>query len=788
MVLVTIKTNIIMKKLFALLAIVVLLAPSCQKIEDRIDSLENRIEEIETTQIASLLQQINAINATLPELKQMDTELKGYITDLQTTTMALEEKIAEANDDIEELESALDKAINDAEASDDALKEDLISQLNTAKADVLAQLQSAKSALEVELTQINTTIATLQTKDTELEQKISTLEEYVNSELQNTEDWVSATFATLEQYSELSKEIAVIKKNIESLNNSLTDLEESLTAKIEGDIATVVATFNTTIQNKVNEITEAYTSAISTATNEITSAYKEAIATSITNLESSMKEWVNEQLTGYYTIAEINAALEILENALSSTEENFQSDIDTLYERIQTLKEDITAAYTNAITDAITNNNGVIDTKIATKIAEVNNRIDSEIAIINSKILAIESRLSNIERDITDLLSRIQSINYIPTHSDGKATLYYYTGRIKLDFEISPKEALPKLSEIWQSAVTIKAILTKTRAVEFIYLPIESFEVDQSNGIVSLSVIGDSLIPYSLYDNIGVSVAMSISDGNNSVASEYIPVIYEYLTDDEEDSIDPSYATLDIVECYARASQGGKQWDISFYHWDDNYYSKLCTEISLYNDISNPKRPESGLYTTSNGGVRPNSVYCQNTTNPQDIASAILDVSVDTKSRTITIVGMFRTENTIVTVNYTGEIDGMDLTDSVIADSYTKWGSVIKSFVSKDELLFTAISADSTLEVMFDIHHSGNSHIVPEGSYEVLEFSSERNNYVLADSEISFIGVRARLALGTVIVEHISGGYKFTFDVMDDLGRNFKGVIEGPISGTTNPA
>ena len=788
MVLVTIKTKIIMKNLFALLAIIALLLPSCQKIEDRIDGLENRIEEIETTQIASILQQINAINTTLPELKQMDTELKEYITNLQTTTTALEEKIAEANNDIEELESALDKAINDAEASDEALKEDIISQLNSAVADLLAQLQSAKSALEVELAQINATIATLQTKDAELEQEISTLEEYVNSELQNTEDWVSATFATLGQYNELTKEIAVIQKNIESLNNSLTELEESLTAKIEEDIATVVATFNTTIQNKVNEITDAYTSAISTATNEITSAYKEAIATSITNLESSMREWVNELLTGYYTIAEINAALETLENALSSTEENFQSDIDTLYQRIQTLEEDITAAYTNAITNAITNNNGIIDSKIATKIAEVNNRIDSEIAIINSKILAIGSRLSNIERDITYLLSRIQSINYIPTHSDGKATLYYYTGRIKLDFEISPKEALPKLSEIWQSTVTIKAILTKTRAVEFIYLPIESFEVDQSNGIVSLSVIGDSLIPYSLYDNIGVSVAMSISDGNNSVASEYIPVIYEYLTDDEEDSIDPSYATLDIVECYARASQGGKQWDISFYHWDDNYYSNVCTEISLYNDISNPKRPESGLYTTSNGGVRPNSVYCKNTSNPQDIASATLDVSVDTKSRTITIVGMFRTENTIVTVNYTGEIDGMDLPDSVIADSYTKWGSVIKSFVSKDELLFTAISADSTLEVMFDIRHSGNSNIVPEGSYEVLEFSSERNNYVLADSEISHIGVRARLASGTVIVEHISGGYKFTFDVMDDLGRNFKGVIEGPISGTTNPA
>ena len=356
-----------MKKLFALLAIVAFLLPSCQKINDRLDAIDNRLDNIEGTQIASLQQQIDAINTTLPELKQMDAELKEYISNLQTTAAVLDEKIEDANDDIKELENALDEAIDDAEASNDVLKEELISQLNTAKADVLAQLQSAKSALEVELTQINATIATLQTKDAELDQKITTLEEYVNGELQNTEDWVSATFATLEQYNSISSEIATIKQNIESLTTSITELEERLNTKIANDIASAVATLNATIQGKVADITGAYTSAISTAPEEITEAYTAAIATSIANLESSMKAWVNEQLTGYYTIAETDAALALLRNELEGQLTAQKTYLEGLIENLSVeltdkiadntaliteLRNDLTAAESNIATNA----------------------------------------------------------------------------------------------------------------------------------------------------------------------------------------------------------------------------------------------------------------------------------------------------------------------------------------------------------------------------------------------------------------------------------------------------
>lgn len=516
-----------MKKFFVLLAIVTLLLPSCQKINDRIDGLEDRIDQVEGTQIATINQQIEAINTTLPQLRETDTELKEYIKSLQTTATNLQEQITNTNDDIDELEDALDQAIADAEASNDALKTELVAQLNTAKADILAQLEATKTALEAELNQVNSTIATLQAKDAELEGKITTLEEYVNTELQNTEDWATATFATLEQYNTIVEDIATIKTQIEALNTSLTNLEERLNTKIATDIATAVEGLQGELATKVTEITTAYTDAISTAKEEIAVAYTEAIAATITNLESSMKEWVNEQLTGYYTIAETEAAIERLKGHITSGDAAFQ-EIEMLSQRMEDVKTEITEAYQKAIETAITENNGIIDSKIASEVATINGRIDQEVATINAKIAEIESRLDNIEARITELLARIQSVTYVPQYSDGKATMDYNTKSAEFDFIISSKDAVPALASVWKDALSVKAIYTQTRAVEFIDLPITSFEADTINGVISLTVSGENLKDAFYLEQQDASAFLQISDGNSNISSEYVAMTPNY--------------------------------------------------------------------------------------------------------------------------------------------------------------------------------------------------------------------------------------------------------------------
>ena len=240
-----------------------------------------------------------------------------------------------------------------------------------------------------------------------------------------------------------------------------------------------------------------------------------------------MKEWVNDQLTGYYTIAETEAALELLKDSITSGDAAFQ-EIELLSQRLENMKTEIAEAYHVAIETAITENNGIIDSKIASEVATINGRIDQEVATINAKIAEIESRLDNIEVRITELLARIQSVTYVPQYSDGKATMDYNTKSAEFDFIISPKDAVPALASVWKDALSVKAIYTQTRGVEFIDLPITSFEADTINGVISLTVSGENLKDAFYLEQQDASAFLQISDGNSNISSEYVAMTPNY--------------------------------------------------------------------------------------------------------------------------------------------------------------------------------------------------------------------------------------------------------------------
>ena len=300
-----------MRQLSTIIALVVAITlSSCgyddTTINNRLDDLDNRLEQLEGTTLPSIDEQIESINASIADLKVVNTELHNLI-----------------------------------------------------------------DALEANAEEHSELIAALQTKASELESKIATLEEYVDSEITATEDWAAATFATLEQYAEVQSEISTLKALIE--------------------------------QNK-SDITEAYTTAIA-----------EAISVS----ESSMKEWVNEQLAGYYTIAETDAKLELLQSSIDTLSESLTEEVETLSGRIDTMKSELTESYEAAITEAIETNNGVINSKIAEEVNSVNSRIDEEVASINARIDALEGRI----KDLEDALDKIKALDIEFDIENGEACM-----------------------------------------------------------------------------------------------------------------------------------------------------------------------------------------------------------------------------------------------------------------------------------------------------------------------------------------------------------------------------
>ncbi|MBQ8271992.1 MAG: leucine-rich repeat domain-containing protein [Tidjanibacter sp.] len=370
-----------MKKLYFILLTSLVMMVGCAEINERLDNLEGRVDDIENTQITTLEQQISAISATIPNLEKADLDLKDYILALQKEAGDLEASIAATNTKIDEMKEALEGDI-DAEV-----------------ASVITLLEGAKSEIEAELATINTLIEQLQAKDVDLENKIAELKEYVNGELKSTEDWVEATFATLEQYNSLALEVATVKVDIETINASLDELEESIGAKIKDELSKSIETIkNELLESMANDIAEDYTEAIATARQEITTAYKKAIQEAIESVESDMQSWVNTQLAGYYTIAETDAKLKALQTALES---KIAASEAYLEEAIADLE--------SAINKKIDANSKLI-TSLTSELSSVSDDVTTNANSIITNTKAIEKNANNIKKNGEAILANSENI------------------------------------------------------------------------------------------------------------------------------------------------------------------------------------------------------------------------------------------------------------------------------------------------------------------------------------------------------------------------------------------
>ena len=255
------------------------------------------------------------------------------------------------------------------------------------------------------------------------------------------------------------------------------------------------------------------------------------------------------------------------------------------------------------------------------------------------------------------------------------------------------------------------------------------------------------------------------------------------------------YSVFSIVEVWASMENDGKQWNVTFVEHDSNL-GNMQTVISFSLAEANTQRVADGTYTVENGGILVNtaaangySTYRANASLATDITVAEFTVATDTDAKTIAINGTFQAGNAVVTLNFNGEMRGMDLGEAVTgAINHTEWASVVKNWVENKELLFTATSADGSLKAVFDFYDYDSTKALAEGAYPVSAYYDGIGMHLRASSYFTYNNVESQLAEGTATVEHIAGGYKITYNVTDKIGRQFTGVIEGPIEGATNPA
>ena len=244
---------------------------------------------------------------------------------------------------------------------------------------------------------------------------------------------------------------------------------------------------------------------------------------SLKETDKTIKEQIAKLENSDKTTATEISNLKSKDSALEKSISDLQMYVDT---QISNAKSEAAAAYaTIEQYNTIVARLNALQSSTNKLGEELTAKINSEVAALNSKITELEVRLKAVEEKVENLLARIQSVSYIPTYEDGKATLKYAKriSQVELDFEIMPKSAVAELAKVWQNTVSAKAVYTETRTVSFIDMPIVKFEADEQNGVITITASGENLEQVSSTQK--ASISLVISDGNNSVTSAYIPLM-----------------------------------------------------------------------------------------------------------------------------------------------------------------------------------------------------------------------------------------------------------------------
>ena len=311
----------------------------------------------------------------------------------------------------------------------------------------------------------------------ELEERVEALEEYIASGGEGS--WTDTTYATLEMYEQTIALLAELQAEVEALKEQ---------GNTEGD--------------------------------DVLAAIEQSVA--------SMKSWVNELLTGYYDIATVDAMFAKLLEELTAEDEAIREEVEAIREELGEQFEAMDKAYRDAIREAIEENNGRLSEQLTKEIEAVNSRIDDEVEKLNKRLDDIEERLSKLEDSVADLLKRIQSITYIPIYDDNTARVLCPNeglegSTVQLDFTISPRDAADDLAAVWQEAISVGAFYTGSPIMT--ELPVVNCTAYASQGLLTVVAACDDLSIEFYNEDVKARVIMYISDGNNELTSEYIPII-----------------------------------------------------------------------------------------------------------------------------------------------------------------------------------------------------------------------------------------------------------------------
>ena len=481
----------------------------CADFESDINSINERLDALETGQIASLEEQIATLTSALDEAKGAIATLEGSVGDLDAAKEDLQSQIDELNTRIESNDGDIDKLV------------DQVADLEVEVARI--------DGLESDLENLKATVA-------EIEDKL-------------------ADYATKEDLEEATLDI---KGDIEDLNNSLGKLEgrvEALETSVE-DLESGLGDLQGQIPGILEDIKAAQDSA-SSALGNIRSL-REAFDVFTKNFDSKIEELELRDST-------LMDNIDKLSDSLKANVSDLQGQIDQLKEELanKVNKDEFSDMVAEEIKKSI--EAGYINDAISEAISELTEQINKQIGDVEKRIDDLTSDLVII---IGGLADNIQSLVFVPEYKDGMATSYYYTvaekplvdfQRVQATFQVTPAKLAASISN--ENAVLyVVPVKPETRAAApAITVAGENLEIvaDGSTGRIEVDAIvpitkevgKDIAIALYVADEYVVNEAINNSDlGNidlgNYVSSEYVQV----NIDEKASALDDKYVLYNFTE------------------------------------------------------------------------------------------------------------------------------------------------------------------------------------------------------------------------------------------------
>ena len=481
----------------------------CADYETDINNLNERLDELEAGQIASLEEQLATLGSALDEAKGAIATLEGSVGDLDAAKEDLQSKIDELNTRIESNDGDIDKLVDQV------------------------------ADLEVE-------VARIDGLESDLENLKATVED-IEGKL--------ADYATKDDLEEATLDI---KGDIEALNNSLGKLEDrvdALETSVE-DLESDLGDLQGQIPGILEDIKAAQDSA-SSALGNIRSL-REAFDVFTKNFDSKIEELELRDST-------LMDNIDKLSDSLKANVSDLQGQIDQLKEELaNTVNKD---EFSDMVAEEIKKSieAGYINDAISEAISELTEQINKQIGDVEKRIDDLTSDLVII---IGGLADNIQSLVFVPEYKDGMATSYYYTvankslvdfQRVQATFQVTPAKLAASISN--ENAVLyVVPVKPETRAAApAITVAGENLEIvaDGSTGRIEVDAIvpitkevgKDIAIALYVADEYVVNEAINNSDlGNidlgNYVSSEYVQV----NIDEKASALDDKYVLYNFTE------------------------------------------------------------------------------------------------------------------------------------------------------------------------------------------------------------------------------------------------